>query len=34
MDSVRMNSGLAVTEDHWKWQHSIDCMRVPTATPQ
>ena len=26
-------SGLGVTQDHWKWNHSIDCVRVPVHLP-
>jgi len=23
---MSLNSGLEVTQGHWKWYHSIDCM--------
>ena len=29
-----MKSRLLVTEDHWKWHHSLDCIRGPTDISQ
>ena len=32
-NSVTFKSGLEVTQDHWKWHHSIDHIRVPICLP-
>jgi len=32
-NSVTFKSGLEVTQDHWKWHHSIDHIRVPISVP-
>jgi len=30
---VTLKSRLGVIEGHWRWHHSIDCIRVPIRLP-
>jgi len=30
---VTLKSRLGVTQDNWKWHHSIDCIWVPYRLP-